>query len=125
MVKPLCRGVCFKNMDSTIKNLEEVCDTLQGILEKYRRLDSSFNKEEFFLNAFDRKEIYIIPVPIQEDYNARFWQVALTEEEIGLIKESVLRRLSDKSHQDRMKLLEMAKDIENAIEIAKGNIDIS
>ena len=112
-------------MDTTVKKIEEVCDTLQGILEKYRRLDSSFNKEEFFLNAFDRKEIYIVPVQIQDDYNARFWQVALTEEEVGLIKESVLRRLSDKAHQDRMKLLEMAKDIENAIEIAKGNIDIS
>lgn len=112
-------------MDAAVKKLEETCDILQGILEKYRRLDSSFSKEEFFLNAFDRKEIYIVPVQIQNDYNARFWQVALTEEEIDLIKESVLRRLNSEAHQDRMKLLEMAKEVEDAILIAKGDIDIS
>ena len=112
-------------MDSAVKQLEEICDALQGVLEKYKRLDSSFIKEESFLNAFDRKEIYIIPVQIQQDYNARFWQVALTEEEIGLIKDRVLRRLKAEAHQDRMKLLGMAKEIEDAILIAKGDIDIS
>ena len=112
-------------MDSAVKQLEEICDALQGVLEKYKRLDSSFNKEESFLNAFDRKEIYIIPVQIQQDYNARFWQVALTEEEIDLIKDRVLRRLRSESHQDRMKLSGMAKEVEEAILIAKGDIEVS
>lgn len=87
--------------------LENAARSLLNAAERCARLDEVKVKLDLYTKAFDRGSVSITPIPYDIDSNAGRWEVYLTQEEMDMIRESVLRRilLDAERHQSQFENL--------------------
>lgn len=92
--------------------LEQAARSLLDAAERYARLDEVKVKLDLYTKAFDRGSVSITPIPYDVDRDAGQWEVYLTREEMDMIRESVLRRISLDAERRKKQLENFADKVE-------------
>ena len=97
MVKPLCRGVCFKTMERE-KIIRRIYDLAFALISIPKEIESAKKLEDMFVHAFEKSKLRIFPEHMS-GFDAANYSALLEQEEVDFLRDRVLSRMSE--HKER------------------------